>query len=245
MIGCFSGEFAVGPVRRWAVGVAAAISLAGPASAAVVEMQNAVLSGPAPFAIFDGFDTAKGTLDRVDISITGVMQLDFLTAANMAPVPVPFPVPYTAGARIRHDFGGVVDSGPDPAFDVVVPALGVLAPVTVPIDFRYGFSLDETSDLAGFIAETPSSVLARPIPGFLQAERADFAVPAPRVLSLQPLPASLDPRLIWLGSNTSANLQVAYHYTPSSGPGTSVVPLPAGLPLAVSALGLLAVFRRR
>jgi hypothetical protein len=237
----------------WAAPAAIAVlCVATPALAATVEVETVNFRAFAPAVRFDFFDTTKGVLEQVELSITGSMNLDFVAAGNTTGSILPVPVPYFPVARIGHDFGGVVDTVLPPAFLLSLAAPGTNSfPIATVVPFRYDLTFDAASDLLQTIIAAPISPFAAS-GGQLAASRSDFSVDEPgmpALLTLMPRVLSgTDPRLRLTGGELTGQLRVSYTYSPKIStptPTTPPVPLPAGLPLFVTAVLSLTLLRSR
>ena len=197
--------------------------------------------------VFNAFDTNIGTLDTVDIRITG----NLLVNVTSPPLPTPPgspPTSYVFGLTSELEFGG---------FGFLVnPSIianGTNAGIATPHAFSFGYTfaatLDAFSDSLGFASIGSSSLLTNiglstneVGPPFMSLSRAAVSANAPG------LPFLVLPRLMVSGFSSAAvapsgnassagDITITYNYTPFA------TPMPEPGSIALLTLGLALGFR--
>lgn len=203
------------------------------------------------------FNTALGTLNSIDVSISGTLAISGTTAANQLPVAggAPNNVPYTFVVQATQDFDGLggeifhFNSNGTFTSDPQL-ATGVPAGFTVTSLLGYSFTLNAATDLAGLVTPSVSSSTGSLIPPISGATglRSDFSGTLVNMLNLvqtASLFSTTGPAPVVSGVTFDGLLQIDYHYTPVA-PPADVVPEPASLALtAVGGVIAAAVARRR
>ena len=197
--------------------------------------------------LFNAFDTNSGTLDTVDIRITGNLLVNVTSPPSLQG---PTPVPYAFGLTSELDFGGFGF-----VINPTIIANGTNPGVTIPHAFNYEYTFDATldasSDSLGFASIGTSSMLnsvglaASEIrPPLMSLSRDDVSANAPGLSFL------LLPRLSVSGFSSAAvapsgnaastgNIAITYNYTPFA------TPMPEPGSIALLSLGLMLGFRTR
>lgn len=236
---------------KWTTVFVFAIALALPVLApAAMIMQNLGFNTSTPIVntnginvaplVFNSFDTNLGTLDTVDIRITGNLLVNVTSPPASQSTS---PTPYVFGLTSELEFGGfgfVINPS--------VIANGTNNGTVMPHIFNYAYSfaatLDATSDLLGLATISTSSLLtsggltANEVnPPFMSLSRTALSANVPG------LPYLVLPRLTVSGFSSAAvapsgtatstgNVAITYHYTPHA----VAMPEPASLVLLVIGL---------
>jgi hypothetical protein len=229
---------------RLFAGVIAAIVLASPGWAGII-----VQAVPFSFATpqsnpnFKHFSPSLGTLDSVDVWISGMLSFEVLLGPGETVAPfISFDVMGTIGGG--YEFSGpayfTLPSQTNPNADCG-PARcpDVIAPFAVP--FSFSFTVNALSDLTGVAFPTDISGI---IPPAVEARRADFIGDGQLdIYELQAVvPLNFAPMN---GLHDGGTILVTYNYTPiPTAPPTISDPEPATAALFALAPALL-LFRRR
>jgi len=198
----------------------------------------------------DPFDPALGTLNSINISITGALTVVGTTGLNMVVVPpgVQAPQAYGFQVTVTQLFFGLANKYfefEDPAtFLFTGNATGVGEGFAFTTNYGYGFTFNTASDFVGFVIPTTSTTfgtLTPPLGGVsgLRSNFLDTIVPIDEIDFFQSW-SSLNqsgtalPTVISTVNNTGL-LQITYNYTP--------VPEPASWMLVVVGAAVLAARR--
>lgn len=241
---------------RWTTGFVFAIAFTAPvlAAAAVITQNlgfdtstNIVNSNGTNVSplVFNSFDTSLGTLDTVDIRITGNLLVNVTSPPSPLGTPPP---PYVFGLTTELEFGGL-------GFPInpSVIATGTNNGAVMPHALNYGYtftaSLDAVSDSLGFAAINTSSLLTSAgltvnevRPPFMSLSRAALSANGPGI------PFIVLPQLSVSGfssaavapsgsANSRGNISVTYDYTPRA------VAMPEPNSMALIALGVIGALR--
>ncbi len=241
---------------KWTAGFVFTITLALPALApAAVITQNLGFDTSTPIVnanggnvspvIFNAFDTNLGTLDTVDIRITGNLLVEVTSPPSLTGSP---PTPYVFGLTSDLEFGGF-------SFLIIpsVIANGTNNGVATPHVFNYGYSfaatLDAGSDALGFAAIGTSSALTSAgltvnevTSPFMSLTRAALSANASGI------PLVMFPQLSVSGFSSApvapsgsaasrGSVVITYNYTPLA------VSMPEPASIALLALGLMVGMR--
>lgn len=195
--------------------------------------------------VFNSFDTNLGTLDTVDIRITGDLLVNVTSPPSTQGSP---PSSYVFGLTSELRFGGFGF-----LINPSVIANGTNNGAVMPHTFNYGYTftatLDATSDSLGFAAISSSILLtsaglaANAVnPPFMSLTRAALSANAPGI------PFIVSPQLTVSGFSSDAvapsgtatstgNIAIAYNYTPLA------VAMPEPGSLTLLAFGLIVGLR--
>lgn len=245
-------------IRPRLLAVALAALLAGglPAAASAAQLQLFAVdsfSGGSTQMSFASFDPALGTLDRVDVSISGTLVVQGPTLISVIPTPggpVPLPVPLTAIANQDFFRIGIGSRGFEFATAAqfiltgIASGLGETTSLTRP--FSYDFAFTDITDLIGFVFPAFSGATIPPVS--IIGRRNDFLDLA------QPLPdlpidivtqTQLGSAIGFLSATAEAigSVRITYIYTPA--PVVVAVAEPATLALLGAGLFALAWRHRR
>jgi hypothetical protein len=198
------------------------------------------------------FDTALGTLDRVDVFIRGQLSASGVTATNSTGGPVPTPVAYGYSVEVSQRFFGLAGKYFEffqPArFVFTSVASGTGEPFAFVTEYTYEFDFDAASDFVGFTlaAVTSSSGTLFPPPTGIGGLRADFVAALPPIDEIDLLQVASStafggPPPTVSTFNTSAVMEIRYNYTPVA----AAVPAPGSGALLVLAGGVALWSRRR
>jgi hypothetical protein len=201
----------------WTTGATAAIAIPQ------VKAQRVSLDGvgTVPFS-FDEFDTRRGTLDSVDVSVNLVVTSTSATLPNLTPLPFGGAVPsaYAAQVQVGLGFSGHQGRG----FSSIVESMtfpplfadGAGSPASSLSVFHFGFTVDEMQDLSGiakadhYDVATPMLVETR-LDDFLPKNPLAIGIPVFGTLDISLL--ALDPRVLPLTAAVSGEMTVIYNYT--------------------------------
>jgi hypothetical protein len=211
--------------------------------------------GTVPFLINE-FDTRRGTLDSVDVSVNLVVTSTSATLPNLVPVGLGVMIPsaYAAQVQVGLGFSGHQGRG----FSSIVESMafsplfadGAGSPAISVSLFHFGFTVDDEQDLTG-IAKADHYDGATPM--LFKTELRNFLPKDPMVTGIPVLGSldvsllALDPRVIPLTAMVSGDMTITYNYLKTLEP-PAPVPLPAAAWLFGSALigaGLLGRKRRK
>lgn len=239
------------------VAAAAILTCAAGAADAATIIETASFSGPEVSLLsLQPFDDDLGALDRVGVSIIGQITGSVLTAPQKT---ADTPIPYNASLNVVQRFDrffpdlGFDTDSMDASFNGSIAASGAGEEAGFAVVFSYGFTVSAATDQVGFVIENPGGATGfTALPAIFDITRASFVdnLGAGALLSLITVAngPQTDPRLTPIGPFAMAGAAVlSYDYTPAvvSPPIDTVVPLPAGLPLLLSALGVFGLLRRR
>lgn len=153
------GSGGIGMDRARLLALAIGLALAAPAAGAVTLQQivGDSFSGSVDTLSFASFDPALGTLDRVNVSITGTLVLQASSQINVVSGPGgSFPSPIAVAATVTQSFTpiGINNRGFEFAtsaqflFNSVASGSGELVTFSTP--FSYDFAFTALTDLIGF-----------------------------------------------------------------------------------------------
>jgi len=162
----------------FALAILMAVAAAWPADALTVDQVEG-FSGQFDFVGVTPFDPALGTLDRVRVTISGVLTVSGMTGLNLLPLgPGGLqPVPYDYVLDVQQDFFGLgnryFDFSNVATFRFTGHATGAGEALLFVEPFSYAFTFDAFSDLIGFaLPMTTGDVI--PPPGGIAGTRARF-----------------------------------------------------------------------
>jgi hypothetical protein len=206
------------------------------------------------------FDPALGTLDSVDVNISGLLTVTgiALQSGFFGPGGVFSPVPYAYSIDVTQNFfglaGGYFTFNEPGRFRIDGQATGFQENFLFLANYTYAFQFNAFTELLGgvpVVVPATSAGIALPLTSGVSGSLSDFASTAlpiheiDMVLSTSagslggPVPLISD----W---NTQGVLELRYNYTPTSAPPPAPVSEPASLLLfGTGALGLLASGCRR
>lgn len=224
-------------------------------AAQILQFRN--FSGTAFDAVHvDPFDGTLGTLDSIDVDISGSLTVVGITGQQMIPVGnLLSPIPYNYQLDVTQTFQGLANqffhfNGPA-TFNLPGIASGGGEAFAMSTSFSYTFTLNAFSDLAGFTVPVTSSsagVLIPPaagvtglrshfVDGFSPLEEIDFFQTQATVAAF----GALTSPFVIANTSTNGLLQITYDYTPA--PVVAAVPEPGTITLVGA--GLAALARRR
>lgn len=192
-----------------------------PVSTSIV--QRKTFSGnPAGIVTVSPFDPALGTLDSVDVLVSGT-----LTAGVVTP---PFFLgpgiltPYSFGIQVSQDFSGLAGryfnfEPPAEFLFADLMASGAGDPVPIVSDFTYGFSFTDVTDGAGAAVPTSSSSFGTLTPpAQVRGTRADFLLGPPSVDQIRldqtwQVTFSSGPTPAVSSVAAQGSIQITYNYT--------------------------------
>lgn len=212
----------------------------------LIQVQGFNFSGQSTLLEIKPFDPSLGTLDSVNVTITGAITGVIITLPNFVPDPFGnlFPLPQPYSVTITQNFTG----GP---FTFFLPAQATLSgtstgtgdniPITLP--FNYGFTFDQFSNLTGF-ATGSGSISGGTSPGLIDGTLNGWESSIPlllfeNTLVLEQQSFGVSPSVPPIEQG-GLIVQYSYETPPVS------TPEPGSLPLLASALaGLCLVARRK
>ncbi len=234
---------------RWTVMVgvvALCIVLPGRAAAdsSFVNVGLSPVSGP---IFVPAFDTGKGTLNSVEVTITGAITVDFATMVNPSPAG---PLPVALGVSVDQDFGG----GSQAPFTWLMPSTfsftglgsgaGEIQQFTQA--FNYSLHFNSSTDLGGLTSV--SSTGPAIAPGLAFGTVAGFTSP---ILPFLNELVTMEPGSLgnyggtFLDATEQGNILIEYDYTPAPPPTVPASEPGTLLLLGSGILGLAACLRAR
>lgn len=205
-----------------------------------------VVSGAAGTVLpFDRFDDSLGTLDAIDLELTGSIRLHGLVPSNfVATGPTLVPVPYPFSVTITQSYAGLAFLN-DPQIILTGTASGELEPLDALYLYTYSFSFDSLSELLGFAPVAATDFLFATVgalavpPGFALGGFSDFttSIPGPpliigpNTLVASGFPAATGGPFVGSLSN-EGSLLIRYHFSEPA----AAVPEPSSLLLVLAAL---------
>jgi hypothetical protein len=201
-----------------------------------------VASGP---ILVPTFNTSLGTLNSVEVTITGEITVEVQTQLVIGPSGTPIPTPF--GIGVDQNFGG----GSGAPFNFQNPGSFYFTGVGSGLGevqnlsqyFNYTFQFNQTTDVPGLTSV--SSIGPSIPPGIAFGTTSGFASPILPFVNeiVTVLPSSFLPTYgaTFLIATEQGDVQIEYDYTPPAPP--SNMPEPATLTLLGS--GLLALLARR
>jgi hypothetical protein len=243
------------PVRRHVVAILflGLFIAARPASAdSILTVSSFASSDPfAPINVTP-FDPALGTLDSVNVGITGTLVVSGVNTAFFAGT---VPIPYDYQFLVHQSFDGFADTffdfNGDATFFLPNHASGLGESFSIATNFSYTFTANATTDLTGFIFPSTSSTIGAlqpPLSG-ISGQRADFyetSFPIHEIDLSQNAFVQFNPVPVVISDVFSAgSMTIQYNYSPTPPPTTTPVPEPGTLVLFGSALACGLAGRRR
>lgn len=220
-------------------------ALPGQAGASGIDIQSQSFSGTTVPIGVSPFDPTLGTLDSVNVTISGVLSVSGLAPALPSGVPGQF-LPYFYRVFVGQDFSGLGGS----YFDFQQPAdfsfngstSGTGENFTLTRAFSYSFTFTSTTDLVGFAFF--SSTGPNSPPPSVNGLRSDFveslASPNQILLTHTATGMALNGLVpIPMNWNSEGALTIQYNYTPVP------VPEPAAFALLAVGIGVLGAGRLR
>ena len=197
----------------------------GPAVIASVSQRNAFSGDVLGTVDVSPFDPALGTLESVDVAITGTLTIEGTAFPN--PIgPFGAPTPYTYRIIVTQDFspgfaGKYFDFSAPAEFRFEgLPTTGVGDAIQIAAGFAYDFSFTEITDRVGFASLTTTSTAGSLIPPAMGAlgTRADFLLEPPPldlILLAQTWQAISfgGPNPVIVSVTAAGTLAITYHYT--------------------------------
>jgi hypothetical protein len=190
---------------------------------APIHQSNAFLADPSATINVSPFDPSQGTLDRVDVSISGTLTASVVTQPFLAG-PFGTPVPYTFNVTVTQDFSGSAGkyfdfSSPAEFRFTSLTATGTGATQTIATNFTYTFSFTDITDLAGFASPTTASSFGALIPPAVGAlgTRAGFLLTPPPIdlillAETWRVTGSTGPAPVIPSVTAQGALAITYHY---------------------------------
>lgn len=199
------------------------------------------------------FDPALGTLDSINVSISGVLSVLVTTQQNLVFNGTTFvPLPYTYGVTAEQRFigeGGKYFRFDSPAtFQLTGVATGAGEPGVLATTYSYSMTFNAVTDLIGLVIPSTSSTVGALIPPIsgVVGPRSDFILGPPPVDAMDIVQSAVGTPLTGppptiTGITSGGSLFMTYNYTPAA---VADVPEPATLLLVAGGL-VWAVRRRR
>lgn len=238
------------------------LAVALPASGDIIQQSESfsIAMFPAPGTettlplFLDYFDPSVGTLDSVEITMSGNVIVQLFLPANFGlSLDGAFPIPYQYQIEVSHDIGasGFPMSFLNPSLDVflgLAPGGTATSPFLTEFDFSHETTLTDFTDLSGLapVVDTYTQLQGNlsgvhvPTSFLIGTHRSDFVSTDPFLVLLPSL--GFDATLFGvpgaiLGSvQMNGMLDVTYNYTP---PDVTSVPEPGTLTLfGIGLLGL-------
>lgn len=199
------------------------------------------------------FNPALGTLDSVDVGISGVLSVSGTTGLNLLPGPggQQIPIPYNFQVTVTQNFFGLggkyFEFNDDAMFVFNGTSTGLGEGFGFAPSYGYTFTFNAVTDLIGFVIPTTSTTagtLQPPLSG-VSGPRADFLqtiipldqISFAQIASGQNFSPTALPLVIGSAS-TSGFLEVTYNYT-------AAVPEPSTWTLIVLGAAAAVASRRR
>jgi hypothetical protein len=223
-------------------------------ASAQVEITSSSFSGISGSQFsFTPFDPSLGTLNSVNLELTGEIDATVLPTPLITGLGIPSPYPISIGASLdftalsQSEFGGF-STGFAPPFEFSQASIsdGTGTPVVVPIPFFDSITFDSLSDFSGFTFSSDGALEDASLSDFVAGPFSSFLPPTEIVVANVGDFGSALP-VAPLYADVNGAMLITYNYTPApvNTPPSNVPDTSETVSLLGGVFALMAVLRRR